>query len=517
MALELSVPAIAKQAAASTEANPQAVQGLLAALPFARPALAAQTVLPSLQALNRAQIASDLRMQLLELYRHAVLDIVQSLAAQYYNAVLPLPDKVKEAAQLVKQLLIELAYGYKQALLNRGRGLFGSSKQLPLMVHRTMDALSRQLISAYQTYTPQPPSVWSELHQLYVFAVQQKLLNNQTCDIGTVYKQALLLYLADPRHLVPGDVDRVHEYLSRHADLAQLQPLSEQAEATGVFLVNLTADEPPGAWVKHKSADARTDILLITRPLTARLQTQWTRLQENDAPNKLDLPPAALDAHYQDLLAHLLRHWTLAPKRVFPRSARQGDLNVCIGLADLHYFLNGKELYLPPEHAETTEITLTSKGAAPIGGRPAASGVSSRWGIINESAGGLALAKLPGTPASLRLGALIGLKPDQGRHWGIAAVRWVSLDAHDGLSMGTQMLAPHAEAVLVRDEGDGRCAQALLLPAMEALKQPSSLIMLPGHYAPARVLALEGRGRRLLITRLMERTTGFERFQFSDV
>jgi hypothetical protein len=516
MALELSVPALSEQSAVPAEVDPKAVQALLAALPFAKPVHAAQAILPPLHALNRTRIASDVRVQLLELYRHALLDIVQGLATQYYNAALPLSGKAKEAAHLVKQLLIELAYGYKLALLNRSKGLFGSSKRLPLMVQRAMDTLSRQLIAAYQTYMPQPQSLWSELHQLYVFAVQQKLHKQQANGIDAVYKQALLLYLSDPHHLVPGDVDRVHDYLARHADLAELQLLIEQQGDEGVFLVNLVADEPPEPLAKRKANVAESSILLVTRQLTARLETQLARLQENETPGKLDLPPAALDAHYQDLLAHLLRQWKNAPRRVFPRTARQGEIEVCVGLGNLHYFLNGEGHYRPSMQTEAMEITLGSRASAVSARVQEMSGVSAPWAIVNESAGGLALAKSSEAAAGLRLGELIGLKSGKSGQWSIAAVRWACLDGDDELSIGSQLLAPQARAVLVRDENGGQ-SQALLLPAIEALKQPASLIALPGSYAPARVLELEDRDgvRRLLATRLVERTTSFERFQFS--
>lgn len=526
MALELSIPASEDPAGIPAETSLQAVQNLLAGLPFGKPVGAAQSVLVPLQLLNRRNVVSELRFKLLELYRPAVLSIVQGLAAQYYNVALPLPDKAKEAAQLVRALFTELAYGYKLSLIGRSSGLFGGNKLLPVMIQRVMGALSQLLVVSYQTYAPTPKTVWSELHRLYLFAAQQKLLNTDVADsdgnttsINLVYKQALLLFLADPRHLAPGDVDRARDYLARHAGLGQLQPLAPQAGAAGVFLVRLTVDEPPTAFVRRKeTTDARADILLVATELTALLAIQMARLQENEAPKNLGLPPIALDPRYQDMLAHLHKHWVHAPKRAFSRSTRQDTTSLCIGLHDAHYFLNGESRYVFPSVDDTgvTEITLSS-AAASASAEGYATCVSTRWRVVNESAGGLALAKMPDTPASLRLGELIGLRTDHAARWGLGVVRWASLGERGDLDIGAQMIAPDAVPVVVRADGNDRFELALLLPQMAALKQPGTLIMAPGGYGPARVLEMDDHGKssRLLATKLIERTNCFERFQFS--
>lgn len=531
MALELSTPPREVHPHIAAETRVHAVQNFLVALPTTKPVLAAQELIAPLERLNRQAAASELRLQLLELYRPMALKIAQSLTTQYCNASLPLPDTARESAHLVKTLFMELAYGYKIAILERGKGLFGgaNNKLLPLMTQRALHALGQLVTVSYHTYARMPKTIWSELHQLFLLAAEQRLLDTEVedadgkCSSGLAYKRTLLLFLADPRHLTPTDIDRVWAYLVRFGHLAQLQPLSAQPTATGAFLVRLQSDATPIPFNKVKGEAAPPfDIQLMTADLTSQLANQISRLNANEPPKSLGLPTTVVDQRYQDLLEHLLKHWVQAPKRTFPRLEKNDVVDLCIGLPALHYFLNGETSYVLPAATDTgAEVTeIRSNYANPVArAEMADTHASSRWSVINESAGGLALARMEDASGGIRLGQLVGLKTGATQHWKLCVVRWAASNDQDGLEIGIQMIAPKAVPVAVSTDGEGLFELALLLPEMAAFKQPETLITPHGGYWPARVIEIDHHKKisRLLATKLVERTSCFERFEFSNL
>jgi hypothetical protein len=528
MALHLSVPAIEEKPLIPAETRPRIVQSLLAIAPVGHPSAAVQNLLKPLSLLNRQAVRSDARLKLLEIYRPVALNIAQELSAQYCGRALPLPESAAEAAENARALLTELAYGYKLAILEHASRVFaiGGGKTLSMLIQRAIHALDQLLLVSYYTYTSAPEGVWSEIHRLYLHAAQHGVHDAEVPDLGIkssvslAYKQALLLALANPQRLVSADVDSVRDYLARFGHLAQLKPFAMLENPAGVFLVRLKSDDPAIPLSKHKGeTDMRADILLITVELARQVDTHLTGLQENVPPGKLGLPEKASEQHYRDLLVHLLKYWALAPKRTFSRLAKNESVNLCVGLATVHYFLNGEIAYSATrDQSEEAKISLDFTGSSvDIGGVHQYD--TARWLVNNESAGGMALSKFPGAPSALHVGELLGMRSDRSSQWALGVVRWAGSGDSGDLEIGVQMLAPSARAVTVRAEGEGAFERALLLPELLPLKQSATLVTTCGTYQPGRVLEVETEAgdtsMRVLATRLLECTNSFERFQFT--
>ncbi len=527
MALHLSVPAMEDKPLIGAEKRPKIVQALLAILPTEHPVAAAQAILEPLSLLNRQVVGADARLKLMEIYRPFVLKVSDELAAVYCHHPLPLPENALMAAATARHLLTEAAYGYKLAILDYYNRVFalGNGKALALLVQRALHVLDRLLQVGYYTYLDVPEGIWAEIHRLYLHAAQHGLHEAQVDDAGEkssinlTYKRALLLSLADPHHLISSDIDRVRDYLARFAHLAQLHPLGTPENPAGVFLVRLKSDQAPIPFSKHHGdTDMRTDILLITVELARQVNTHLNGLQSGATPAALALPDATRDGHFQDLLPHLLKHWALAPKRTFSRSSKNESINLCVGLESIYYFINGEaEFAAIRQQSDEGDNSLNFTAPSRTGGGARQYGCA-RWLVVNESAGGMALSKFPGVPSELHVGELLGMRGDLGGQWRLGVVRWANGDDGD-LEIGTQMLAPGATPVALRPEGGQDYARALLLPELAPFQQPATFVTASGTYQPARSMeVLMDAGSqpvRILLTRLLERTGSFERFQFS--
>jgi len=527
MSLKLATPAPDQAANNVVETRPKQVAEWLERLPKANLFEAGRTLRDALSALNRHKLGEDTRLKLLELYRATIMDLLPGMEQQLSGAALPLPEKQRQIANLARELLVEVAYGYKIILLEQlnRRISFGSNKQLPQVIQRALSALSRILVICYETYAPTPAGIWSEMHQLYRYAVQHNLQAEPVPDydatgsINLAYKQALMLALADPYRLMQGEVGKILDYLAQFGDQAQLMPLAQTSNPHGFFLVRLESDKPPKAIAQNAAdTDARTDILLNTIDLARAMHQKIVGLEASETPLSLGLPETASDSAYIDLLRRLLRHWGIAPKRHFNRVPNEAGVEICAGLRATHYFLYGEEIQPAAEPLPEGEITVHA--ATHVGERGGQQTFStSSWVIANESAGGLALSKESEEPVHIRVGEVIGLKPDSAASWNVGVVRWVKSDSPENLELGVQMLAPNAAPVAIKPtiaNADATFQPALLLPELPVMKQPATLLAARGTYQVQREFDLtrDGVTSRVRATKLVEQTASFEQFQF---
>jgi hypothetical protein len=528
MPLKLAVPPLEQAPHIAVETRPKQVQEWLDSVPLANTIEASQLVRDGLAATNRSKIADDQRLRILELYRETIARLLPSIEELYFGTSLPLPERNRHAATLARDMLNELAYGYKIILLSllNKRISFGSGKQVPIVVERAIAALSQILMVCYKTYAPTPAGVWSELHQLFGYAArencQDELIEDSeipSCSINLVYKQALLLALADPYRLMQGEVSKTADYLLRFGNHAQLLPLAQETGASGFFLVRLDSDKPPQAMAQSTTVmDARTDILLNTLGLARLLHHHITSLEAGEPYGKLNLP----DKHpkYLDLLRRLFRHWGIAPKRHFSRVQNQSAVEICTGLCATHHFLSGNNVPTSgSDETEETEITL-QYSASPIDRTSQQTFRSTRWALVNESAGGLALSKDSGDTVHLRVGEVIGIKPEKAESWTVGTVRWVRSDNPQHMEVGVQMLAPTARPVTIKPTiASSMEAEhaALWLPELPIIKQPATLLVPHGLYQKSRefYLRMEGEVETVRAGKLVEQTVSYDLFQLS--
>lgn len=517
MSLTLNVPATDPVEDLTVETRPKYLKEWLDDLPLTNLTEVCRTLEDEIGALNRQKVAMEKRLKLLELYRSVILKLLPAMEEQYVATRLPQPGKNRQMAEHARQLLMELANGYKIILLDYQNALItlGKGKTAVAAAQRAMSALSRILMICYQTYVPAPSGIWFEIHQIFRFAIEQDIANETIADeeressVNLVYKKTLLLALSNPYHLSPGEVATIHNYLTKFGGLAQLQAFAQNGNPIGLFLAQTHSDKPPKPLPQDlDEVDNRSDILLNTLELAQALHHHIEKLNSGELPKNLHLPDVAKDADYRNLLKRLLKIWSAAPKRVFNRSQNISSIQVCIGLPSLHHFLGGRE------SGESTDLSFVP---------PAQNQrfISDKWLVTNESAGGLALSGTFETLPQIRPGDVIGLKADGTNKWNVGAVRWVKSDKADRLEIGTQLVAPKADPVRIKPSIAGPAETfrtALLLPEILLLKQQETLIAPRGTFGPQRELLLElgdNKVQFIRATKLVEQTAGYDRFQFS--
>lgn len=476
MTVRLSVPEPMAHVALKPEINPSRLQAWLMGLSNTDALGSSTPLLDALSTLNRYKLDADQRQPLMERYQTAVDIRYAPLEFLYDQHTLPLSGQAREASQRVAALLSELCYGYKHILLDRleKRRSFGASKPLPVLMVRILKLLLQQLELCYSTYSPIPQGLWSDLHQIFLLAVQQRWLDapeGSRETISVYYKRALLLSLADPYRLQPAAFSRARQIINDLGSLAQFESAADLSDDTGGFWIRLDEDRPPFFAVQQPGdLDARTDISLNTALLARALSRYIADLERLNPEGDEDVQG----------LRQLLRFWTVTPRRGFQRLLTQAQVEVRVGWPALD--MQGL--------AEQPWPDLAGGGYL--------------WRVVNESPGGFALHgdRLEQTP--IAIGQLMGVRPLGSERWLITVVRWLQ-QRGSSMELGVQVLAPWGRVAMLED-GPVHYP-VLLLPAIKGVRQPSTVLSARDLPLKDYTLMVSSTKReRVILSRVLERT-----------
>jgi len=539
MSITLSVPNLAGRVLTEVETKPAKVEQWLAELPLLNVADTARRLYSTLSIYNRMAIEDRDRFALLELYRYPIQQVIRELRKQYVGQPMPLSDKHRGVAEQNRQFAAEMAFGYKRLVMHALDDTAAdklSQQELAIAISRAITYLTEVLVGSYQVYAPHPPEVWREIHALYRAATALELNEHNVDDplnagsrntsVVDIYKHAILLGIADPYHLPPRVVDRIHEYLLRWAHRARLLAAPDNYDPTCQFLIDQEADRPampPGEMIDDPN---RSLALLNTIDLTRTLHEQLTAAKFDQAPELEGVDNRLSDDVGQDTLNRLVQAWGVHPKRQFRRSAPNTAkvIEIVIGVERINYFLNGKQRFQVSSSfvGPMPKRTWLGKGNSkpPVTTSTDDSEIM-EWELCDESAGGYALRRNGAMATRVGVGDLVATRvAGSEQSWEVSVVRWVKSNNPSNVQIGLQRLAPRAEPVAIKvmhdDKHESEFIMALLLPEIRALKQAETLVAPRGVFKRERVIYLDD-GYRLFPTiasRLVEITSAFERFRF---
>ena len=328
----------------------------------------------------------------------------------------------------------------------------------------------------------------------------------------------------------------------------------------GCFLIDLTADLPAMLFPRDIKLKPAPYLRVLSAVELARIvHEDINRLQKGASPQSLRLGVECIDTACLDMLRRMIRFWGMAARRQFSRRAtRARFLSVCAGVNALHFFCDGQRPFSPPNEetpllpTDEQDTLFPANVSVPTAGtddsvamidldaliaEPEPAFVMeanasltqevfriSRWKIRDESAGGLSLVWDENAPTHVRVGDLLGLLDEDTNQWRAAVARWLKSEDVTHVEVGVEMLAPSVKPVAVRSIPEGsnvptRTLQALMLPAVAALHQPATLLVIPGFCQVGNDIYLmpgDEKPRRVRVMRLLERTGAFEQILFVD-
>ncbi|MFN2308457.1 MAG: hypothetical protein ABR553_01795 [Gammaproteobacteria bacterium] len=561
------------------DTRPDRVEAWTRDLPLANPGECCRRIYQALAETNTLDIPTEQRLRMLELLGTPVANVDIALKRHFVGQPFPLTEKALRVVTLSQALMTQMALGYRIVVeeSHDAQGRLHAKRQSLTATHRALSYLGQTLLYAYQVYTPYPSDVWQQLHGLYQLAeaagIHQTVVQDTTgkpCpgSVEDAYKRILLLALACPYRLRPGEAELIYRWLCDWAPHATLSQITENRDQNSLFVTNLASDDPPTYLVLRDTQYSQDSC----RQLNAARLADAMRDSLGQTHNAVGTPEHAINEH---VLRRLMLAWGVMPKRRFSRSQKHANTTVAMGLSSVHYFISGEiafdegqtgdkpgSVFSGPARFEASD-THDQKAQLPdlweLGGirplhetHPHARGGQyiefsppeaaapaqvprapvqkpantplyqvHEWKMINVSAGGYRLLWDSSENSQAQVGELLGLRESNETdtfHLSLGVVRWMKHTAELGLELGVEMLSPGAVAVgtRVHKAAAGDYLRSLLLPAIKTIGQPATLLTPALPYRVGDVVTVNSHGKeaRVELTKLMENTGTFAQYQF---
>ena len=520
MPLALSFPAERVAPPKDLEVRPKQVKAWLDTLPLQQSLDASRKICAHLAQLNRSKIDTDSRLQILDVYRPVAATALDELDAIYSKATLPLGQRAREALMVARDLAAELATGYKISLVEKNAKLLGSKKN-PVLVGRAMEYLSAGLRASYKSYTPAPPGLWREMHQLYLHAEEQGMEKDVVdpeakATILDIYSEALLLSLTDPYRLVQGELDKIIAQARAYRGFAWLGKERPPTRSGAHFLVTCDLDKgPKPALSANDDTGGPNWRMLDANAIVDKLRQKKQAAETGQVSATLSksLGPEGLA-----LLGRLVTLWGDPPKRQQRRNPAETTVAICVGLKAIGHFVQ-----FEPKLDAAAEAEALRKGVTmPLMALPTDDASQAvpvvEWDVVNESTGGLKVRRMGATQQPISVGEVVGVKLQNRARWTVGVARWITLFDEGGMEFGIQFLGGMARHVWVQPTiTSAPQAKPGLWMAVGAEGDPDSLLTLPNTYSELREFELDQEGNVITVRAkgLIEKTGRFELFHVS--
>jgi hypothetical protein len=462
----------------------------------------------SLRSLNRVPLSPKTRREIVDLFRDRAAPLWPELENALHAATHPLGGEALETATAAIGLASELNIATKRCLSDETARSLARGRDVPALVGRSQLAAGRTLSMCYLAYAPVPAGTWHDLHEIFQLALERGLAKTPVLagspSPELAYVQTLMLALANPLGLLPGQLPLVLDIIAEYCEFAVLTaeaPVHRNAKS--VSIVPVGYDFPPFAASKGGSAEGEP-MYLSTFEVAFRLQERLQAIERGaDLPPRCGSGPRAR-MRYTALLRKLLRQWGDPPTRQAARTPGHAAVAACFG-TNLVWQV-------------TKSVNERAGAGAPAGDQA----TLRRCRVKNHTPGGYALHLQgeTGDSVSIRVGEVIGLRSRDPERWQIAAVRWFrNLLSERALEFGCEILSDAAEAVAVRLEG--AAPQTAWLPALHVRSATGevSLLLPAGAFETESAINLRlGRHQQtVVLTTAIEQTPAYERYGYVAV
>ena len=563
--------------------RPRKLASWIIALPRANLGETAKQIYTVLQQTNQLAYPYQDRIRFLETLREPIEYVTGSMKKHFIGVSLPLPEKNLKIATITKELFSNMAIGYKIALedMLANNLIIFDKKPMAMLVHRSITYMGQNFLSCYQSYSPFTANHWVEIHKLYAFAEKRKLLKIKIRDeqhvyvqktfVTTEYARILLLSLASPYNLRQGESGKIYGALERWLDQPIIRPLTVDDKNTDKFIDDLSQAHAPMALslsLTNEIADASKLRVIDTHAISEKLEYELKNSEDVGLSTITNIDAMRPDLSH-DLLHRLLIAWGMATKRHFPRTDKNEQIKITIGLSAAHQFItkkaqamdNGKysNKFNDRAHFESTEIKINLKdpgatsndvwgliypeeltGLEPLVEQElslqdntqinfkldpinteAKQYQTDNWLIINESAKGMMINNKDEFKNKAQVGELVSMhRQANGRaeRWSIGVIRWLKSNQDKSLQMGIETLNPNSAAIGIRAAStpNAPLQRTLMLPELINLKQPACLITSPVPWREGHKITINMLGKEIpaTLTKSVQNTGLFAQFQF---
>ncbi len=407
-----------------------------------------------------------------------------------------------------------------------------------LLCQRVLWCCGQKINNYYEAYQDLEDNDWKLLHRVYAFAEDRDVADDkvghpahkgkvETSCIET-YAHVLLLNLANPNELGPRQIALISRWLERWARRVSI---ARTPRAAGNGAAPLVVDLASGAGASRRPATGDTLRFIEIGNISKSVRKRVALLRQGESPISLRLGNDVAASVAESLLVMLYRRWRdEGQSRVQPRRSASGTAQFCSGMGAVHHLVTGRPFQKQGESRglhkmQHEEIASFGRVAGRQGNDQAAAPdyALETWQINQESLSGFRLERLdPAAKSRLVLNQLVAVRPADAKGFLLCVVRWLSVSAQFELRIGVRTLPGMPIGVTIRAGGVNAPAEAivpaLMLPAVEALQAPDTLVLPAGWFRPKRVIEVwTDKAHQMVLSAVIERGADFERVTFDPL
>ncbi|MEN8129786.1 MAG: hypothetical protein ABFS45_06235 [Pseudomonadota bacterium] len=395
--------------------------------------------------------------------------------------------------------------------------------------------------------------------------------------IHEAFTQITLLSLAKPATLRQGEAARLSVFFETTSAYVDISDCPAQDSTASTHYMNTNLDAPPQYVIRSDITLSTSNRYMNVSGLIEQLNTKI----DDDIPEPKEGASSIPSTLILDLAHRLLKSLATNPKRRFKRVDRQKVVSVVIGIQDIYQaigddmenvwreeqkiaspneltlmlmpkargFNDSGEYIIPPKIAQQNDTSyawdMVGKGNIVTDSLLAQKNTPAdkndipqpqqeefipsswqTWEVMNASAGGYRLLWKEAQNSKAHVGELLALRETDGNeyHWRLGMIRWMQLHDNRGLEVGMKLLAPTAliatvQKNAVRRQDSGDPIKALLLPRVNVISQPPSLIVPADKFNQGDQIYVKLPNRKPMIelTELGEHSASFRQFNYLNI
>ena len=428
----------------------------------------------------------------------------------------------------------EMAVGYQICIRNFSQN--PSAKLWPtirILTARALYHYAMQAKWAHLRYMPVETAVWRNIHRLYLFAEREKFestslklfpdaVTETSCQ--SEYLQPLMLNLANPESLQPLQINLVDQWLDTWAKSVTLE--KQFRPHRQLYAINL-GDAKPARSLRRNMLGEKyrywgVGLLMVT------IDKAVDQLKNGELPVRLGLGEDCRLPHCLDLIETVERRWSKKDvQRKHERTPNVKVVHVVQGLQDILAQLKpGAKIKRKPKGEMVGyQVMGYTVGGSPIdmntqGNEELFQPALEQWIMENESVSGYGVTLNPAGQHGLRIGTLIGLKPESTRHFLIGVVRRMNKSPSSKTYVGIETLCQTPIPVELHTPSGGtvskQLTEAVYLLEIPQAQIARSLLMAHDDFEPGRLMQLKAQGKAYTIRlqKAVEEAEDYSRVSF---
>lgn len=375
---------------------------MLKELPESDILMAQVEIIKALQQLNQnTKTSVNERFKTLPYLDEKARTLQAHLVGVYHGKILDQGAPLPQVLLTITSFWHEMGNAYqlclKQSMQSPSQG---AGQPLALFTLRSMAYYLEHAKWNYLRYMEMDSRTWRHVNRLYFFAEQQgfavtplqSYAGSATSTIQREYLKILMLSLAHPEKMQPGQVELTAQYLDQWIDRIELETIIRPHRQ--LFSINLAGSAGPKRLRRDMVGENWR--YWLTDTLTQHMREVHAQLTKGTPPATLGLPEECLLPANLDLLQKLSNIWsrdTPVASRKHERHTTKKSIHVIRGLNSVIKFL-----LKHPQNASDTDEPIQFK--------------TTQWNVENESASGLGIHFHSTSDLKLRAGEVVGVQAE---------------------------------------------------------------------------------------------------------